>query len=59
MNPPKSYLQILLGRGESLSGDEAQSVLELLKADSARCYDNYEKMISQEDQQGLAREFIC
>ena len=44
------------GRGESLSGDEAQSVLELLKADSARCYDNYEKMISQEDQQGLARE---
>ena len=37
------------GRGETLSGDEAQSVLELLKADSARCYDNYEKMISQED----------
>ena len=44
------------GRGEILEGAEAQTVLELLKADSTRCYDNYEKMISQDGQQGLARE---
>jgi thymidylate synthase (FAD) len=44
------------GRGETLKDEEAQTVLELLKADSARCYDNYEKMISQDGQQGLARE---
>ena len=44
------------GRGETLKDEEAQTVLELLKADSARCYDNYERMISQDGQQGLARE---
>ncbi len=44
------------GRGEALTGDEAARVLEILKADSARCYDHYEEMISQDDQQGLARE---
>ena len=44
------------GRGEALQGKEAAQVLELLKADSARCYDNYEQMISQDGQQGLARE---
>ena len=44
------------GRGEALSGDEAQRVLEYLKADSARAYDHYEEMIGQEGQQGLARE---
>jgi thymidylate synthase (FAD) len=44
------------GRGETLTGEEAARVLEILKADSARSYDNYEAMISQEDQQGLARE---
>ncbi|WP_298675793.1 FAD-dependent thymidylate synthase [uncultured Lentibacter sp.] len=44
------------GRGEALSGDEAARVLEYLKADSARAYDHYEAMISDEGQQGLARE---
>ena len=44
------------GRGDVLQGDEAKRVLEILKADSARCYDNYEAMISDEGQAGLARE---
>ena len=44
------------GRGEVLTGTEAVQVLEILKADSTRAYDNYEAMISQEGQQGLARE---
>lgn len=44
------------GRGAALQGAEAARVLEILKSDSARAYDNYEAMISQEDQQGLARE---
>ncbi len=44
------------GRGEALTGEEAAQVLEFLKADSARAYDHYEQMISQDGQQGLARE---
>ena len=44
------------GRGEVLTGAEAAQVLEILKADSSRAYDNYEAMISQDGQQGLARE---
>ena len=44
------------GRGQVLEGEEAQRVLEILKADSTRCYDNYESMISQDGQDGLARE---
>ncbi|MBZ0124036.1 MAG: FAD-dependent thymidylate synthase [Roseovarius sp.] len=44
------------GRGEVLTGEEAARVLDILKTDAARCYDNYEAMISQEGQQGLARE---
>ena len=44
------------GRGGVLEGEEAARVLEILKADSNRCYDNYEKMISQDGQDGLARE---
>ena len=44
------------GRGGVLEGAEAARVLEILKADSNRCYDNYESMISQEGQDGLARE---
>ncbi len=45
------------GRGDLLQGEEAARVLEYLKADSARAYDHYSEMISQdEDQQGLARE---
>ena len=44
------------GRGALLEGEEAARVLEILKADSARSYDNYEAMISDEGPQGLARE---
>ncbi|MEO9651476.1 MAG: FAD-dependent thymidylate synthase [Roseobacter sp.] len=44
------------GRGGTLEGSEAARVLEILKADSNRCYDNYEAMISQDGQDGLARE---
>ncbi|MCH2075627.1 MAG: FAD-dependent thymidylate synthase [Rhodobacteraceae bacterium] len=44
------------GRGQLLEGEEAARVLEILKADSTRTYDNYEAMISDEGQQGLARE---
>jgi len=44
------------GRGETLQGDEAAKVLEILKGDSMRAYDNYEAMLSQEGQAGLARE---
>ena len=39
-----------------LQGEEAARVLEMLKADAGRCYDNYETMISQDGQSGLARE---
>ncbi|MFA5582068.1 MAG: FAD-dependent thymidylate synthase [Paracoccaceae bacterium] len=44
------------GRGVALDGDEAARVLEFLKADANRAYDHYEEMISQDGQQGLARE---
>jgi thymidylate synthase (FAD) len=44
------------GRGQALAGEEAAQVLEILKTDSNRCYDNYERMISQDGQDGLARE---
>ncbi len=44
------------GRGAALEGEEAARVLEILKADSTRAYDNYQTMISQDGQQGLARE---
>lgn len=44
------------GRGATLEGTEAARVLEILKADSTRAYDNYQAMIADEDQQGLARE---
>jgi thymidylate synthase (FAD) len=44
------------GRGGLLEGQEAARVLEILKADSSRAYDHYEEMISQEGQDGLARE---
>ncbi|MFT6674417.1 MAG: thymidylate synthase (FAD) [Sulfitobacter sp.] len=44
------------GRGGVLQGEEAARVLEILKADSNRSYDNYEAMISQDGQDGLARE---
>jgi thymidylate synthase (FAD) len=44
------------GRGETLQGAEAERVLEMLKADAGRAYDNYSAMLSQDGQQGLARE---
>ncbi len=49
------------GRGEVLTGDESARVLEMLKSDANRAYDNYEAMLSTTDQngdaqQGLARE---
>lgn len=44
------------GRGEVLQGDEAQRVLDLLREDAMRSYDSYESMLSQDGQQGLARE---
>lgn len=44
------------GRGEILQGDEAQRVLDILREDATRAYDHYEGMLSQDGQQGLARE---
>ncbi|MGR3503330.1 FAD-dependent thymidylate synthase [Pseudaestuariivita sp.] len=44
------------GRGEALSGAEAERVLRYLTDDAMRAYDHYEEMISQDGQQGLARE---
>ncbi|MCB1335349.1 MAG: FAD-dependent thymidylate synthase [Roseivivax sp.] len=44
------------GRGAALEGEEAQRVLRFLTDDAMRAYDHYEEMISQDGQQGLARE---
>ena len=44
------------GRGAVLTDAEAGRVLEILKADAGRAYDHYEEMISQDGQDGLARE---
>lgn len=44
------------GRGVVLGGEEAARVLDWLKSDAARAYDHYEAMLSQDGQQGLARE---
>ena len=52
------------GRGDVLEGETAARVLEILKEDSARCYENYEEMLNvredgtviQEGKDGLARE---
>ena len=44
------------GRGETLTGAEAARVLDILKTDSERSYDNYQAMISDDGQRGLARE---
>ncbi|SFA80028.1 thymidylate synthase (FAD) [Poseidonocella pacifica] len=44
------------GRGEALSGEEADRVLRYLRDDAMRAYDHYEEMISDDGQQGLARE---
>lgn len=44
------------GRGEALTGAEAARVLDTLKTDSERSYNNYQAMISDDGQRGLARE---
>ena len=44
------------GRGEVLQGAEAARVLDMLREDANRSYDHYESMLSQDGQQGLARE---
>ena len=52
------------GRGQVLEGDQALEVLELLKSDAERSYDNYEQMLNQrydgsvidQNKSGLARE---
>ncbi len=44
------------GRGETLEGAEAARVLDMLRSDSTRAYDDYEAMLSTEGQAGLARE---
>jgi thymidylate synthase (FAD) len=52
------------GRGEVLQGEEAASVLALLRADAERCHDHYASMLNEGEEgeardpsrQGLARE---
>ena len=52
------------GRGEVISGEQAKEVLNLLKGDAERTYDNYETMLNErydgsiidEKKSGLARE---
>ena len=52
------------GRGELITGDQADEVLKILKDDATRTYDNYEKMLNErydgttinEGKTGLARE---
>ena len=52
------------GRGDVLTGDQANEVLNLLKNDAERTYDNYETMLNQrydgstidDNKSGLARE---
>ena len=52
------------GRGDLITGDQADEVLKILKDDSVRTYDNYEKMLNErfdgtiidENKAGLARE---
>ena len=44
------------GRGATLGEEEAARVLAWLREDAGAAYDHYEAMISQEGQQGLARE---
>ena len=52
------------GRGDVVEGEQAKEVLELLKKDAERTYDNYEMMLNErfdgstinENKKGLARE---
>ena len=52
------------GRGESLTGEEARRVFELLREDAGRAYEHYEEMLNEDaegnvrdpQRRGLARE---
>ena len=44
------------GRGDVLGPEESARVLDWLREDAHRAYDHYEQMISDEGQQGVARE---
>ena len=52
------------GRGDLISGEQADEVLKILKEDATRTYDNYEKMLNErydgtkidKNKAGLARE---
>ncbi|QCE35787.1 FAD-dependent thymidylate synthase [Acetobacteraceae bacterium] len=44
------------GTGDLLAPEKAQQVLELLRSDAERCYRNYETMMGNENEEGLARE---
>jgi thymidylate synthase (FAD) len=52
------------GRGDLITGEQADEVLQILKDDAVRTYDNYEKMLNErfdgtiidEKKSGLARE---
>ena len=52
------------GRGDLITGDQANEVLKILKDDATKTYENYEKMLNEkfdgtvidENKQGLARE---
>ena len=52
------------GRGDLITGEQADEVLKILKDDATRTYDNYEKMLNErydgstinENKKGLARE---
>ena len=52
------------GRGDLITGEQADEVLKILKDDATRTYDNYEKMLNEkydgttidENKTGLARE---
>ena len=35
------------GRGDLISGEQAEEVLKILKDDATRTYDNYEKMLNE------------
>ncbi len=44
------------GRGDVLSGHEAQRVLDLLRGDAEQTYAHYEEMLSDDGKEGLSRE---
>ncbi len=44
------------GRGDALGPEESARVLDWLREDANRAYDHYEAMISDDGQQGVARE---